>query len=115
MLECSFLKTQLEYSPLKSFIHILSCQSRLTVTSCFVYKVIRDLESIDHLCINHIRRINTLAIYRFALAQVVCILPPNALRRGCNGKCIELIEGHALEVVVEVYKLMFYLTIVNRT
>ena len=30
-------------------------------------------------------------------------LPPNALRRDCNGKCIELIEGHALEVVVEVY------------
>ena len=29
-------------------------------------------------------------------------LPPNALRRDCNGKCIELIEGHALEVVVEV-------------
>ena len=33
----------------------------------------------------------------------VFILPPNALRRDCNGKCIELIEGHALEVVVEVY------------
>ena len=29
-------------------------------------------------------------------------LPPNALRRDCNGKCIEYIEGHALEVVVEV-------------
>ena len=24
----------------------------------------------------------------------------NALRRDCNGKCIELIEGHYLEVVV---------------
>ena len=33
-----------------------SCQPRVTVTSCFVYKVIRDLESIDHLCINHIRK-----------------------------------------------------------
>ena len=32
------------------------------------------------------------------------ILPPNALRRDCNGKCIELIEGHALEVVVEVFR-----------
>ena len=38
-------------------IYLLSCQSRVTVTSCFVYKVIRDLESIDHLCINPIRRI----------------------------------------------------------
>ena len=36
---------------------ILSCQPRVPVTSCFVYKVIRDLESIDHLCINPICRI----------------------------------------------------------
>ena len=36
---------------------LLSCQPRVTVTSCFVYKVIRDLESIDHLCINPIRRL----------------------------------------------------------
>ena len=37
-----------------------------------VYKVIRDLESIDHLCINPIHKdsINTQVIYRFALAQV---------------------------------------------
>ena len=32
---------------------LLSCQSRVTVT-CFVYKVITDLESIDHLCIDPI-------------------------------------------------------------
>ena len=36
---------------------LLSCQPRVTVTSCFVYKVIRELESIDHLCINPILRI----------------------------------------------------------
>ena len=30
---------------------LLSCQPIVTVTSCFVYKVIRDLESIDHLFI----------------------------------------------------------------
>ena len=29
----------------------------MTVTSCFVYKYFRDIESIDHLCINPIRRI----------------------------------------------------------
>ena len=34
----------LTYSP--------ASQPRVTVTSCFVYKVIRDLESIDHLCLN---------------------------------------------------------------
>ena len=30
-------------------------------------------------------------------------LPQNALRRDCNGKCIEIIEGHYLEVVVLLY------------
>ena len=35
----------------------LSYQPSVTVTSCFVYKVIMDLESIDHLCINPFRRI----------------------------------------------------------
>ena len=35
-------------------MHVLSCQPRVTVTSCFVYKMIRDLESTDHLCINPI-------------------------------------------------------------
>ena len=35
-------------------LQLLSCQPRVTVT-CFVCKVIRDLESIDHLCINPIR------------------------------------------------------------
>ena len=37
-------------------IHVPSGQPRVTVTSCLVYKVIRDLESIDHLCINPIHR-----------------------------------------------------------
>ena len=36
---------------------LLSCQPIVKVTSCFVYKVIRDLKSIDHLCINPIHRI----------------------------------------------------------
>ena len=33
---------------------LLSYQPVVTVTSYFVYNVIRDLESIDHLCINPI-------------------------------------------------------------
>ena len=36
---------------------VLSCQPRVTVMSHFVYKLIRDLESIDHLFINPIHRI----------------------------------------------------------
>ena len=38
-------------------ILLLSCHPRVTVMSYFVYKVIMDLSSIDHLCINPIRRI----------------------------------------------------------
>ena len=38
-------------------LHILSCQPKVTVTSCCEYKVIRDLESIYHFCINPIHRI----------------------------------------------------------
>ena len=34
--------------------NLLSCQPRVTVTTCFFYKVLRGLESIDHLCINPI-------------------------------------------------------------
>ena len=36
---------------------VLACQPRMTVTSCFVYIVIRDLYLIDHLCINPIHKI----------------------------------------------------------
>ena len=36
-------------------------------------------------------------------AQDTSILPQNALRHDCNGKSIELMGGHYLEVVVEVY------------
>ena len=39
------------------FLVLLSCQPSVTVTSCYVYNVIRDLESIDHFCINPIHRI----------------------------------------------------------
>ena len=41
----------------------------------------------------------------------MCILPQSALRRDCNGKCIELIEGHYLEVVVEVY--VYFILVYN--
>ena len=48
---------------------LLSCQPRVTVRSCYVYTFIRDLESIEHSCINPI---NTQVFYPLALAQVVC-------------------------------------------
>ena len=42
-------------------------------------------------------------VYIFGCVCVlVDMLPQNALRRDCNGKCIELIEGHYLAVMAEV-------------
>ena len=42
----------------------------MTLTSCFVYKVIRDVKSKGHLCINPTQdRINTQVIYRFGLLK----------------------------------------------
>ena len=38
----------------RSQTDLQSCQPRVTVASCFVYKIIRNLELIDHLCINPI-------------------------------------------------------------
>ena len=41
----------------------------------------------------------------------VCILPQNALKRDSNRKCIDLIEGHYLEVVVLFYVCMYNMNI----
>ena len=38
-------------------IHCPASQDRVTALLCFVYKGIRDLEYINHLCINPFRRI----------------------------------------------------------
>ena len=79
---CSFLQVNLIETEKSS--ELLPCQRRVIVESCFVYKVIRDLESIDHLCINHIRRIG--------------LIRDLSIRISSSG----------------VYKLMFYLAIVNK-
>ena len=38
-----------------------------------------------------------------ARLNVSCILPQNALKRDRNSKCIDLIEGHYLKIVVLLY------------
>ena len=38
-----YIPRQDVFFPLKNHKHLLSCQPRVTVMSCFVYKVIRDL------------------------------------------------------------------------
>ena len=53
--EAHFLFQCPQYLPYRDIL--LSCQPRVTVTICYVHKVIRDLESGDHLFINPIRMI----------------------------------------------------------
>ena len=64
---------------------LLSYQPKVMVTTCFVYKGIRDFYSIDHLCMYPIRRIGL-------------IYSDQSIRISASG----------------VDKLMFYLTIVNK-
>ena len=45
--------------------------------------------------------------YNIQVSSPRAILPQNALRRDCNIKYIEWIEGRYLEVVVEVYMYLF--------
>ena len=49
---------------------LLSCQPKVTKTSCFVYKVIRVLSLVYNSYPQD--RMNTQEIYRFALAQAKC-------------------------------------------
>ena len=47
--------------------------------------------------------INIIDNFFFSQNNTLGILPQNALKRDFNGKCIELIEGHYVEVVVLLY------------
>ena len=62
-----------------NMLMLLSCQPRVTVTSCFVYKVIRDLESIDHVYINPIRRIGLIHTWSVDSRYLKLIVKVNVL------------------------------------
>ena len=74
---------------------LLSCQPRVTVTSCFVYKVIRDLESIDHVYINPIRRIGLIHTWSVDSRYLKLIVKVNVLLNNCkqNTTSLSLLVG----------------------
>ena len=74
---------------------LLSCQPRVTVRSCFVYKVLRDIESIDHLCINLIRRIGLIHNKSIDSRLVKCCVQDNVLVNNCkqNNTSLSLLVG----------------------
>ena len=54
------------------------------MTSCFVYKFIRDLESINHLCINPILRIGLIHKCFFDLHELKLSVQVNVLFNNCK-------------------------------
>ena len=56
----------------------------------------------DYLHAQNQGKLVSVCLHRFS-SIFESTLPQNALRRDCNGKCIEIIEGHYLEVVVLLY------------
>ena len=65
---------------------LLSCQPRVTVTSRFVYNVTRDIESIDHLCLNPSRRIGLIHKCYIDSRKLKWSVQVNVLLNNCKQK-----------------------------
>ena len=70
----------------------------MTVTSCFVYKVIRHLESIDHLCINPIHRIGLMHKKSIDSNKLKWNVQVNVLLNNCkqNMTSLSLLAGRTV-------------------
>ena len=70
------------------------------MTLCFVYKVIRDLESIDHLFINPIRRIGLIHKCSLDSSWLKWIVQVNVLLNNCkhNITSLSLLTGTTVTV-----------------
>ena len=73
-----------QLSPLLTLCILLSCQPRVIATSCFVNKAFRDLESIDHLCIDPIRRIGLVHKWPFDSRKLKWSVQVNVLLNNCK-------------------------------
>ena len=73
-----------------SLQHLLSCKPRVTVTSRFVYKAIRDLESINHLFINPIRRIGLIHKCSLDSRWLKWLVQVNVLLNNCKQRITSL-------------------------
>ena len=78
--------------------YVLSCQSRVKVTPCLVYKDIRDWESIDHLCINPICRIGLIHMWSIDSHQLKWCVHINVLLNKCkhNTMSLSLLAGRTV-------------------
>ena len=68
------------------------------MTSCFAYKVISDLESKDHLCINPIHRIGLMQKLSFDSHKLKWSVQVNVLLNNCkqNTMSLSLLAGRTV-------------------
>ena len=87
---------------------LMFCQPRVTVTSCFVYIVIRDLESIDHLCINPIHRIGLVHKWSIDSRKLKWDVQVNVLLNNCkqNITSLSFLVGTIVEIKRELVALL---------
>ena len=83
-------------------VQVLSCQPRVTVTSCFVYKVITDLASIDHWCINPIHRIGLIHKWSIDLRKLKWSVHVSILLSNCKQSITSL--SHLVDTTVMLIK-----------
>ena len=82
------------------------------MTSCFVYKVIREFKSIDHLCFNPIHRIGSIHKQSINSYKLKWSVQVNFLLYDCkqNTTSLSLLVGktvHASAIVVIIYVCLY--------
>ena len=89
---------------------LLSCQSRVSKTIRFVYKVIRDLESIDHLFINPIHRIGLIHKWSLDSRKLKWSVQINVLLYNCkqNISSPSLLVGTTVDIKISKSSLFWY-------
>ena len=75
------------------------------MTSCFVYKIIGDLESIDHLCINPIRRIGLIHKCSIDPHKLKWSAQVNVLLNNCkqNTTSLSLLAGRTISIILFIF------------
>ena len=84
---------------------VLSYLPKVTVTSCFAYKVIRDLESIEYVCINPICRIGLIHKWSIDWLKLKWSVQVNIFLNDCKeNTSLSLLAGRAEVSVYSYYE-----------
>ena len=86
----------MEYSPFHSEVHLLGPLQLLSQKKANLQSMTMEKKDITAFHLNFMK----LDLFMLNRVATCTILPQNALKRDRNSKCIDLIEGHYLKVVV---------------